>query len=107
MLLDIGLVTETLRTLLLKQIATSPEYAKVNPLEVWPQPPDKLSGNHTIGLYLYHITEDAQYKNLAPPGMDQPPVRFRPMGLNLYYQLTAHSDILGISGPKNEQAMVG
>jgi hypothetical protein len=107
MLLDIGLVTETLRTLLLKQIATSPEYAKVSPLEVWPQPPDKLNGNHTIGLYLYHMTEDAQYKNLAPPGLDQPPVRFTPMGLNLYYQLTAHSDILGISGPENEQTMVG
>jgi hypothetical protein len=107
MLLDIALVTETLRTLLLNQIATSPEFGKVAPLEVWPQPPDKLAGNHTIGLYLYHITEDAQYKNLAPPGLDQPPVRYTPMGLDLHYQLTAHSDILGVSGPENEQTMVG
>ena len=107
MLLDIALVTETLISLIDKHIATSPEKAKVSPLDVSPLPPDKLSGDHTIGLYLYHITEDAQYKNLPPESLDVPPVRFTPMGLNLYYLLTAHSDIRGENGTENEQTMVG
>jgi hypothetical protein len=107
MLLDIALVTETLISLIKKQIATSPEKAKVSPLEVWALPPDKLTGDHTIGLYLYHVTEDPHYKNLEPPGLDEPPVRFTPLGLNLYYQLTAHSDLAGTTGAENEQTMVG
>jgi len=107
MLLDIALVTDTLMNLLRAQIATSPEAPKVSPLDVQALPPDRLTGDHTIGLYLYHITEDPHYKNLEPPGLDVPPVRFTPMGLNLYYQLTAHSDLLGSTGPENEQTMVG
>src|SRR5262249_38722129 len=107
MLLDIALVTETLISLIKKQIATSPEKAKVSPLEVSALTTDKLTGGYTIELYLYYLTEDPQYKNLAPPGLDEPPVRFTPMGLNLYYQLTAHSDIAGGNGAENEQTMVG
>ncbi len=107
MLLDIALVTETLISLLKKQIATSPEKGKVSPLDVQALPPDKLTGDHTIGLYLYHITEDAQYKNLEPSGLDVPPVRFTTMGLNLFYQLTGHSDLAGSNGAENEHTMVG
>jgi hypothetical protein len=104
MLLDIALVTNTLISLITKHINASPEKAKVSPLVVSPQPPDKLAGDHTIGVYLYHITEDAHYKNLAPPSDEEPPVRFTPMGLDLYYQLSAHSDV---AGPANEQTMMG
>jgi hypothetical protein len=107
MLLDVALVTEALLSLIEKQIATSPESAKVTPLHVWALPPDKLTGDHTIGLYLYHITEDPHYKNLEPPGLDRPPVRYTPMALNLYYQLTAHSDLIGHHSAENEQTMVG
>jgi len=108
MLLDIALVTETLMNLLRMQIATSPEFPKVAPLDVQAVPPDRLTGDHSIGLYLYHITEDAQYKNLAAPGQDVPPVRFTPMGVNLYYQLTAHSDLpVASTATQNEQTMVG
>src|SRR5258707_15649928 len=108
MLLDIALVTETLMNLLRMQIATSPEFPKVAPLDVQAVPPDRLTGDHSIGLYLYHITEDAQYKNLAGPGQDIPPVRFTPMGVNLYYQLTAHSDLpVASTATQNEQTMVG
>jgi len=93
--------------LLRQQIATSPEFPKVAPLNVEALPPDRLAGDHTIGLYLYHITEDPHYKNLEPPGQDLPPVRFTPMGLNLYYQLTAHSDLGGSTAAENEQTIVG
>jgi hypothetical protein len=107
MLLDIALVTETLLRLLREQIATSPEAGKVAGLDVTALPPDKLTGNQTIGFYLYHVTEDAQYKNLEPTSLDVPPVRFTPMGLNLYYQLTGHSDIASSIGAEKEQTMVG
>lgn len=107
MLLDLALVTDTLISLLRKQIAASPEFAKVAPLDVQAVPPDKLTGDHTLGIFLYHITEDAQFKNLQPPGRDLPPVRFTPMGLNLSYQLSAHSDLAGTTGTENEQTMIG
>jgi hypothetical protein len=107
MLLDISLVTQTLLSLIDKHVTSSPEAGKVSPLTVSPLPPDKLTGNHTIGLYLYHISEDAHYKNLPPPSDEFPPIRYTPMGLNLYYQLTAHSDNAGNAGVENEQTMLG
>jgi hypothetical protein len=107
MLLDLSLVTQTLESLIFKLVTTSPEAAKVTPLTISAQPPDKLTGDHTIGIYLYHITEDAQYKNLAPSSPDLPPVRFIPMGLDLYYIITGHSDLSGEVGTQNEQTMLG
>lgn len=56
------------------------------------QPPEELEGKYTIGLYLYHISEDPHFKNLPEPQDESLPLRYVPMGLNLYYQLTAHSD---------------
>lgn len=41
-----------------------------------------------IGIYLYHVVEDAHYKNQTAPGRDNPPVRFTPMALRLYYHLS-------------------
>jgi hypothetical protein len=79
----------------------------VTPLTVSPLPPDRLSGDRVIGLYLYHVTEDAHYKNLPPPSADQPPIRFTPMGVNLYYLLTGHSDLAGDTGVQTEQTMLG
>ncbi len=107
MLLDIALVTQTLTSLIDKHVTSSPEASKVTPLSVSTQPPDKLQGDRTIGIYLYHITEDAQYKNLPPSSPDEPPVRFTPMGINLYYLLTGHSDLVGNTGVETEQTMVG
>lgn len=107
MLLDVALVTQTLTSLIQKHVTASPEAGKVTPLSVSPLPPDKLTGDHAIGLYLYHIVEDPQYKNLPPLSDEEPPVRYTPMGLNLHYLLTAHSDSLGATGVENEQTMMG
>src|SRR5437016_4933419 len=38
---------------------------------------------------------------------DEPPIRFTPMGINLYYLLTGHSDLVGNTGVETEQTMVG
>lgn len=107
MLLDLALVTQSLISLIDKHVKASPEAPKVVPLVVSPLPPDKLTGDRTIGLHLYHVTEDPHYKNLPPPSSDQPPIRFTPMGLNLYYHLSGHSDLAGATGLEKEQTMVG
>ncbi len=107
MLLDIALVTEALVNLINFHVTASPEAGKVTPLSVSPSPPDKLQGDRTIGMYLYHITEEAQYKNQPPVPGNEPPVRYTPMGLLLHYQLSGHSDVLGASGVETEQTMVG
>jgi hypothetical protein len=52
-------------------------------------PDSPANTNRTsIGFYLYHICETPFYKNALPQGKDQPAIRFTPMGLILYYQLT-------------------
>ena len=53
-----------------------------------PLPPDKMTADG-LSFFLYHLQENASYKNLPSPGKDNPPVRFAPMGLNLFYQLSA------------------
>jgi hypothetical protein len=107
MLLDIALVTEALVNLLTFHVGASPEAGKVSPLTVTGQSPDKLQGDHTIGFYLYHITEDAQYQNVPAVSGDDPPVRYTPMGLTLHYQLSGHSDTVGPNAVETEQTMVG
>src|SRR5262249_9867439 len=86
-LLDISLVTRTLVSLIDKHVKASSAWSGAT-LRVVPQPPDKLVGQNTIGLYLYHVGEDAHYKNLPVVENNSLPLRFTPMGLNLYYQLT-------------------
>ncbi|HRI60790.1 MAG TPA: DUF4255 domain-containing protein [Saprospiraceae bacterium] len=54
-----------------------------------PLPPDRMTADG-LSFFLYHVQENAHYKNLPAPGKDTPPVRFTPMALNLYYQLSAN-----------------
>lgn len=107
MLLDLSLVSEALLKLIHDYINASPEAAAVGTFEVSPEPRDKLKGAGTIGFYLYHITEDAHFKNLSALSADTPPLRFTPMGLSLYYQLSAHSDTTDEFGIKKEQLLIG
>ena len=106
-LLDISLVTRSLLNLIEEHVTASQVWPPAVTLRVSPEPPDGLSGDHTLGLYLYHISEDADYKNLPPPGRDVPPIRYTPMGLILHYQLTAHSDLDDDVGTYREQLMMG
>ena len=109
-LLDLSLVTKTLLNLIDKHIGSLPAAEKAKLSSSWtvsPLPPDRLTGDHAIGVYLYHAVEDAYRKNLAPPGPDFPPVALTPMGLHLYYQVSAHSDALTDIGTENEQTLMG
>ncbi len=106
MLLDLSLVSLTLSRLIHDAVKASSAWPGVA-LLVSAQPPDKLTGDNTLGFYLYHIMESAAYKNAPPPGLDRTPVRLSPMGLELYYQLSAHSDLINETGPLREQLMMG
>jgi hypothetical protein len=107
-LLDLSLVTTTLTNLVSQWIKQSPLKSVLTSLNVSPLPPDKLTGNQTLGLYLYAVDENAQYKNVESPVPDPNfPERFIPLGLNLYYQLTAHSDLPGDAPATQEQQLMG
>ena len=71
-----------------------------------PLPPDILK-TESIGLYLYHLKEEPQYKNIPPKGNDDPPIRYVPMGVSLFFQLTAHSNLQTEQAAYNEQKMMG
>jgi Pvc16 N-terminal domain len=105
-LLDVSKVTETLIELLERRIPTLPEWPSGVTLDVSPDPPDLLSGQNVLGIYLYHLTEDPGTKNLVPPGGNSPPVAYAPMGLSLHYQLSAHTEGNGAS-TLSEQRMMG
>ncbi|HMG91597.1 MAG TPA: DUF4255 domain-containing protein, partial [Chryseolinea sp.] len=100
--LDLSDVTLSLVTLIRVAIDAHPALAGQ---PVLPEPPGRLTGEG-IGFYLYHTEEDKTLSSLPPGGRDNPPVRFLPMGLKLYYQLCAHS-ILENTGAYQEQRMMG
>ena len=106
-LLDLSLVTQSLIDLIDTQITNSSAWNPVNMLSVDPYPPDRLTGDNTLGFYLYHVTEDSTGKNTYIPGVSDVPVRYTPMGLNLYYLLTAHSDLDNTNSVYREQLMMG
>ena len=102
-LVDLSLVTTTLLRLLRARV--DPLWAGLFP----PSPPNppppainytgvssaSVSGDQTIGMFLYYASEDPHFRNQPPFYKDQPPVRFTPMGLQLQYQLVAHAAIMG------------
>lgn len=62
-----------------------------------PIPPDRMS-EEGLCFFLYHVQENNAYRNIPTLGSDQPPVRFTPMALKLYYQLSAFTEV----DPDNE-----
>lgn len=107
-LLDLSLVTQVLVELLKSHIGNSAgwPFATYGAPLVTAQPPDQVAAG-TLGVYLYHVTEEAHLKNQVPTGRDSPPVRFTPMGLSLYYQISALGTGLGEQITKQEQTYIG
>jgi len=104
-LLDISMVTQALIALIRESFNLSPAWSTAPPT-ISPEPPDRVNGDG-LGFYLYHISEDAHYKNLPSSGNGTPPVRYVPMALNLFYQLSASSSANDGSGALLEQQMMG
>nr|MBC8487242.1 DUF4255 domain-containing protein [Bacteroidota bacterium] len=107
-LLDLSLVSDTLKRFIDFYFHASNEWTASDRPAVSVKPPDLLEAN-SLGIYLYHISEDNYHKNLPSMGSDIPQVRFVPMGLNLYYQLTAKCTISETedTGTLKEQKMIG
>ena len=74
-----NLIEETFKKPLIWPGATKPTVST--------QSPDKI-GNGMVGLYLYHIIEDPYFKNTSVD-VKTKPIQFTPMGLNLFFQVTA------------------
>ena len=106
-LLDLSLVTQALTRLIEAGVTSSQEWPVGEALKVTPEPPHKLTGERTIGFYLYYVVEVAHLKNASAAGAGDIPLRQTPMGLELRYQLTPHSTLPGVNGTIKEQLMMG
>ena len=115
-LLDLSQVTDTLIRLLRTYVSQPrlwglPEGGPVPSLSITGNPPDLLaqqSDDYALSVYLYHIEEDEYRKNLPEPPGSSPPVSGSPMGLHLYYLLTAHGGTSFATAPYGrEQRLMG
>src|ERR1700736_2004493 len=106
MLLDISLVTKALQNLLKGRFETSPGFTRT--VNISALPPDRLKEvDDALGVYMFHLTEDAHFKNAPPVGTATPPVATTPMTLQLYYVITAHSKIPEDEASYFEQQVMG
>jgi hypothetical protein len=108
-LLDLSQVTRTLVKALDEAVKASPvSPGSAQTTTVTSLPPDRLTGtgDSVLGVYLYHVVEEAALKNQVWPGRPPAP-RFVPLGLNLHYLVCAHSDLPDEKGPYREQLLMG
>src|ERR1700719_1282050 len=100
-------VTKTLTLLLQRYIVDILEPGFAN-LSVTDQLPTALnSANRTLNLYLYHAREDPSGRNLMPNGADFPPAPYTPLGLELFYLLTAHHHVSADVDAEMQQRLMG
>lgn len=107
-LLDLSLVTSSLKKLLVDNINKA-FYGGGNTVTVTPEPPDKVGAvTNKISLYMYHVAEEAHYKNFEGPGTGERNVARTPMALCLYYILTAHHESPSPeTDPLTQQTLMG
>jgi hypothetical protein len=96
-LMDLSLVTDHLKTMLTNYYA-SPLWNPPIPFtpNVTGNPPDMLRslGGCQVSLYLFHVSEDKYQRNLDLGGKQDPsvgPLHYTPLGLDLYYLLSAYA----------------
>jgi hypothetical protein len=53
-------------------------------------PSQIVTKNNLLSIYLYHVAECPYYRNTPGPGNEVPNIPTSPMGLVLYYMVTAH-----------------
>ena len=110
---DLSNITSSLVTLIRETFRTSPAWNKPDLPKVIPEiPNDQMEiGFDVLGFYLYHVQEKKEYSNFPVPVPDTnyPPVRFLPMALTLYYQLSArhYSTVADGTTAYDEQLMMG
>ena len=84
-LLNIGQVTETIITILSSKIPTYADWPMATTLTASPAAPDLVNANYALSFYLYHVKEDAHTKSQDWQVNDEYPLRYKSMGVTLYY----------------------
>jgi hypothetical protein len=103
---DLFKVTQALMDLLKQNIPTNIDDSVVP--NVTAAPPDKVANpDNTLSFHLYHVAEDAFYKNAVGPGNDVPNVAKTPLALNLFYILTAHHEKDDEFDTQTQQKLMG
>ncbi len=108
-LLDLSRVTSTLTSLLESNINLRLQSGGPA-VTVVPTAPNNVgeSAQNHLSLYLYHVSEDPYYRNIPGQGNDPPNVAKAPMGLCLYYILTAHHTSNDVEAdPLTQQRLMG
>ncbi|MEM9190792.1 MAG: DUF4255 domain-containing protein [Myxococcota bacterium] len=100
-------MTRTLVRLVAESIKASPIWPPAQLPNVSGLPPDQLTGDDAVGIYLYHLAEDPSYRNQDWSGRPLSPVRYSPLALNLHYVVSAHSEQLNDEAPAREQLLMG
>jgi hypothetical protein len=72
-------------------------------------PPDQLGNSvtNTLSLYLYHVRESAEAQNRPGRGSEAPGIATAPLGLDLFYVLTAHQRANAQFDAAGEQRLMG
>ena len=105
-LLDISIITRAVINVIKTGFDSSSAWTgNLGTPEVLPDPPDRKD-KEGVGFYLYHVEESSHYKNMPPLGNDNAPVKFTPMALNLYYQLSANDKSEDGNSAFTEQTMM-
>lgn len=106
--LNLFKVTKTLSDLLSQNITKNVDPSLAGLLTVTAIPPEKIENpSNTLSIFLYHVAEDAFYKNALGPGNDVPNVAKTPMALSLFYILTAHHEVDSNFDPETQQKLMG
>ena len=106
---NLFLVTQTLQRLLDLNIQALLMRAGLPPtVSVTAMPPERVGAAiNTVNLHLYHVKEDAYFKNMPPVGGGHPPVSRQPLVLLLYYVMTAHHEVFDAFDAETQQLYFG
>ena len=106
-LIDLSNITSTLAETLRLNITQRLD-PTLTTLDITTLPPERVSNaTNTINLYLYHIAEDAYYRNLPGNLSDNPPPATKPMSLILFYILTTHHEVDSVFDTEMQQRLMG
>lgn len=105
--LAIAAVTATLRNLLTSGLTADADLADAT-VSMQPLDRARVNGNvaNQLNVFLYHVLPSATWRNMDMPGqLRQGEVGQPPLGLNLYYLLTAFGRDNDTQGPFSHQLM--
>lgn len=107
-IMDLSLVTGVLAETIRRNITERLDPGLAGQLNVTTLPPERLSGEmFTINVYLYHLAEDANYRNLTGNPSDRNPVVTQPMSLLLNYIVTTHHEVDSLFDTITQQRLMG